>query len=47
VELVTSVIVKMTILIITLVIFLVALHNSYIKKLIKKCFKNNLLKIFK
>ncbi len=38
-ELVTSVIVKMTILIITLVIFLVALHNSYIKKLIKNVLK--------
>jgi hypothetical protein len=39
VELVTSAIVKATILIITLVIFLVALHNSYIKDLIINIYK--------
>lgn len=42
-EFVTSIIVKTTILIITLVIFLVAPHNSYIKKINKKCFTNVLI----
>jgi hypothetical protein len=45
VEFVTSTIVKTTILIIPLVIFLVALHNSYIKKINKKKLQMFLLKI--
>jgi hypothetical protein len=45
VEFVTSTIVKTTILIITLVIFLIALHNSYIKNFNKKNLQMFLLKV--